>query len=502
MKNVFTKSVIAASVFSVFAASAGTLDVANGAGSLFAHDADGTTVGALTRAVIVSKELIDNSADEDESLINRTLNGDVTATADGAYDTRVLQYSSPVDLKAKSTLVFTFTGGTVKKNTALALLRSVGGNFEAAGTVTDFTADADGNYTSVKFQLSDGITGDQVNADEVLVLGESGDDGAAAAIANLTQPTFILGEGSTSLSVAVNEVRDDNAQLLNAPKASSETIASVISQFEFKVTKNTDKIDVDQDRLFFTDGTGDDESAGSIGVNETATTWATGNKGFPTTAGVTFTVSGTQDAITDIDGSSIGALAYDEDDNVWTDTMAALSTLITTDETITATVDGETEVEEATYPVTVKIAATTVGGEYGDTKAFMPIDGSTLLDWKLNAATATIPYMPFGANITPIVYLTNKGSSEGRIFVDVWAQDGTKVVTNEQLTGMTIGNGISYLSQQIADLVKGKADNQKVTIKVIAEIPQDEMEVYSAYNVNGSDRGLVINDSNTVTNRD
>ncbi|WP_031571200.1 hypothetical protein [Rheinheimera texasensis] len=266
MKNVFTKSVIAATVFSAFAATAGTVDVANGTASLFTHDADTTTVGALTRAVIVSKELIDNSVDEDEALVNRTLAGGAVA---GQYGVRVLQYSSPVDLKAKSTLVFKLTGGAIEANTALALLRENAGNFEVVGTVTDFVADADGNYTSVKFQLDDGIV--QVDADDVLVIGDASDDGNVAAVANLVQPTFILAEGATSLTVAVPEVRDDNAQLLNAPVAAAETVAAVINQFSVTVTKNTDKIDVDQDRTFFTDATGDDESDASVEIEQTAT---------------------------------------------------------------------------------------------------------------------------------------------------------------------------------------------------------------------------------------
>lgn len=505
MKNVFTKSVIAATVFSAFAATAGTVDVSS---ALFAHDTDGTTVGATTRAIIVSKELIDNSTNAANSLINRTLTAGAVA---GQYGSRTLTYSSPVDLKQKSTLVFKFEGGAVKANTGLALLRLIdngGANseIEVVGTVTDFVADSAGNYTSVKFQLNDGINDTQVNADEVLVIGDSADAddtiNTTFTLADVTKPQFVLASGSSALTVTVPEVRDDNAQLLNAPTATTaETIASVINQFEFTVTKNTDKIDVDQDRTFFTDSTGDDESAGTISVDETQTTWAASNKGFRTSAAVSLTVAGTQDAITDIAGTSAGAFTYDEDENEWTDSIAALSTLIATNEVVTATVDGETEIEEATYPVTATIGALTAAGEYGATAAFSPVADTTLLDWKLNAATATIPYMPFASTVNQVIYLTNKGTSEGRIFVDVWAQDGEKVVSNVQLTGNTIPNGISFLTKQIQDLVAGKVENEKVTIKVIAEIPQNEMEVFSAFNVGGTDRGLVINDSNTTTNR-
>ncbi|WP_031571199.1 hypothetical protein [Rheinheimera texasensis] len=214
-----------------------------------------------------------------------------------------------------------------------------------------------------------------------------------------------------------------------------------------------------------------------------------------------YTIAGTQDAIDEIAAATAGAYTYDEDDNEWTatDTLSDLVTAGTED--ITATVLGDVEIEEAVYPITVQAGALTAAANYGATKAFNLVESSTLFDWKLNAATATIPYMPFAANVNQVIYLTNKGTSEGRIFVDVWAQDGEKVVSNVQLTGNTIPNGISFLTKQIQDLVAGKVDSEKVTIKVIAEIPQDEMEVFSAFNVGGTDRGLVINDSNTTTSR-
>lgn len=502
MKNVFTKSLIAASVFSAFAATAGTVDVANGA-TLFAHDTDTTTLGALTNSILVSKELLDNSADADEKEINRTL----TSTDYGA---RVINYSSPVDLKAKSTLIFKFVGGAVGANTTMALLRDVGGNFEVAGTVTDFVADADGNYTSVKFQLNDGITGDQVDADEVLVVGDSSDATDPAVLANLTQPSFIVADGSSSLTVSVPEVRDDNAQLLNAPTAGSETVATVTAQYELTVTKNTDKIDVDLQRLGFTAATAGDDadtttSFGVLGLDLTnANFTGVANKDYPA-ANFTYTIAGTQEAITDIDG--VAALTYDEDDNEWTSAVDALADLLAADESVTGTVDGETEIEEASYPVTLTVAATTAGGTYGDTKAFAMTTDTTLLDWKLNAATAMIPYMPYGtattpSNISQVIYLTNKGTAEGRIFVDVWAQDGEKVLSNVQLTGMTVPNGITQLGSQLKTLLDAEGvENEKVTIKVVAEIPQTDLEVYSSYNVGGSDRGFVINDSNVTSDR-
>lgn len=520
MNKMFNKSVIAVALLGTFAVSAGEVDfsaaplvfdvtVAN-------QGNDGVAAGTTEGAILVAKELLDNAADVTNKTLTRTL-------IPAEYTTRFVNYKSPVDLKEKSTIVFKFEGGAITAAPTLALFRRGAGadtNLNTAddilvkvGSLTDFVTDADGNYTSAKFQLDAGIAGNQVTANDILVLGVAA-DAAALISAGPTRPTIVIADGSSAVSVSVPEVRDDNAQLLNAPLAAAESLVVVASQYKTTVTANTDKIDVNLLRKGFTAATAGDDanSATSFGVLDVDLAVANfalaGNVVFPTTAEYALKITGTQAAISKIEEGAT-ALKYTATSNTWAldGTLGTFADLVA-DVTVKATVKSGTSavaIEEAVYPGTVTVSAAAAAANRGATKAFPLFSDATIFDWKLNAATATIPYMPIGTKGTPsdtqqVIYVTNKGASVGNIFVDVWLEDGTKKLTAQKV-GVTVKNGITKIGSEIKALLDA-ADvaNQKVTIKVVAEIPQKEFEVFSAFTVNGN-RQLVINDSNVTSSR-
>lgn len=510
MNKMFNKSVIAVALLGTFAVSAGEVDFS---ATPAAFDAtvvdvgnDGAAAGTTAGAILVSKELLDNAADADERETSRTL-------VPAEYGSRFINYKSPVDLKEKSTLVFKLEGGSFAASTTMALFRANGANLQKVGSLTDFVADTDGNYTQVKFQLDSGIIGGQVDANQTLVFGVSAD--GTGLLATATKPTIIVKEGSTSVAISVPEVRDDNAQLLNAPLAGAETLAVVSAQYKTTVTSNTDKIDVNLLRKGFTASTGsviadDTNTATSVANLKVAVNGnfgVAGNVVFPNATLATLKLTGTQAAISTINDG--GAMAYTATTNTWARSGAGSAiSAYAAGINVTSTVKTGTSavaIEEQVIPGTLTVASAGAAGDIGGTKSFALVADATVFDWKLNAATATIPYMPIGAegatsDTQNVIYVTNKGQSVGNIYVDVWAEDGTKKVSAVKV-GETKKNGITKIGSAIKTLLDtAKVSNQKVTIKVVAEIPQKEFEVFSAFTVSGN-RQLVINDSNVTSTR-
>lgn len=514
MNKMFNKSVIAVALLGTFAVSAGEVDFSTAPAIFDATVAnvgnDDTAPGTVKGAILVSKELLDNASSTTEKTDSRTI-------LPAEYGTRFINYVSPVDLKEKSTLIFKLEGGAFAAAPTLALFRRTVGvdatintaddGIQKVGSLTDFVADTDGNYTQVKFQLDSGIT--QVNANQTLVFGVAAD----ATLAGLTKPTIIVKDGSTSVAVSVPEVRDDNAQLLNAPVAPSESLVVVSAQYKTTVTANTDKIDVNLLRKGFTETVPADDADSTTSFANLKVVLNTNfgladNVVFDSATTAALKLTGTQAAIKSINDGA--ALTYAAATNTWarTGVAAALSTFAGAGQRVTATVKSGADavaIEEQVLPGTLTVAAAAAAANKGATKAFTLFADSTVFDWKLNAATATIPYMPIGAegatsDTQNVIYVTNKGQSVGNIYVDVWAEDGTKKVSAVKV-GETKKNGITKIGSAIKTLLDtAKVSNQKVTIKVVAEIPQKEFEVFSAFTVSGN-RQLVINDSNVTSSR-
>lgn len=115
--------------------------------------------------------------------------------------------------------------------------------------------------------------------------------------------------------------------------------------------------------------------------------------------------------------------------------------------------------------------------------------------WTINGAIVRIAYMPYGDTITQIIWIANKGAITGDITVDYFTDtglDGSFVLNTKAVsTSVTALAGEIKSKLATAGFVAGKAH-----LTLIVTVSDRDIEVYSAYNVGGSDRGAVVNNSN------
>jgi hypothetical protein len=131
----------------------------------------------------------------------------------------------------------------------------------------------------------------------------------------------------------------------------------------------------------------------------------------------------------------------------------------------------------------------TAGIGAGQTAVFSNSAGA----WTYNGFTTFINYMPYGSNITQIIYAANRGSNTGAITVSARNTAGTACSFS---AGTLLGNRVTQLSGTIKgglEACYGVGFTDKVSMTVSAVVPATNVQIYSAYNVNGTDRGTVNN---------
>ncbi|CAB0151177.1 hypothetical protein PSI9734_01590 [Pseudidiomarina piscicola] len=163
-----------------------------------------------------------------------------------------------------------------------------------------------------------------------------------------------------------------------------------------------------------------------------------------------------------------------------------------------------------------------------------PYEGETELgpvdagEWTVNGSVTSIPYMPYSAQsasgeltaISQIIYVTNESRDPGFddatiggpndtdgpvpdnndvdriIWVDAMAEDGT-MYGPYTLTALA-NPGVTAIAGEIREMLFNDgalATSGKFSLTInVADYPTN-VSIYSAYNVNGSDRGWVQNDS-------
>jgi len=124
--------------------------------------------------------------------------------------------------------------------------------------------------------------------------------------------------------------------------------------------------------------------------------------------------------------------------------------------------------------------------------------------WTLNGATVQVPYLVFGTvggkAYNTIVQLNNASSVSGDVFVDVFKEDGTQVLANKKVATVA-GQSTTNIAGAIkTELEAAGASNAKVSVKVVANVPESTATVYSAF-VDGvtGERIIVNNDSKVQT---
>jgi hypothetical protein len=113
--------------------------------------------------------------------------------------------------------------------------------------------------------------------------------------------------------------------------------------------------------------------------------------------------------------------------------------------------------------------------------------------WTINGAQVYIQYMPYGTGLSRIIYAANDGVLNPEVTADITA-NGT---TFSCSLGTAPAKTVTSLSGVIDSCVAAKGiTTGKVAILLTFIAPDQDIEVYSAYNAGGTDRGTVVNTSN------
>jgi hypothetical protein len=113
--------------------------------------------------------------------------------------------------------------------------------------------------------------------------------------------------------------------------------------------------------------------------------------------------------------------------------------------------------------------------------------------WTINGAQVYIQYMPYGTGISRIVYVANSGIINADGTLDVIANGSTTTCN----LGAVASKTVTQLSAIVDACVAGAGiASGRVALLMTFTAPDTDVEVYSAYNVGGNDRGTVVNTSN------
>lgn len=203
---------------------AGEIDIQGTfAGGAFASNVDvaGTVTGAVTLETLLGT--VARTVDMEDAL--------------ALVATRSIVYSPNTNISQNSTITFQVTNGAIlaPANGAPALAALYDQNAAAVvGNLIDFTTDADGNYTTMRFQI---VNADLVSTDGYNIGYVNGDDAIVRTNAGLT--------AGQSVSIAATSAQDPSAIAIAQGVAPAENVVTVIAGLASTVTVATSVIDVE-----------------------------------------------------------------------------------------------------------------------------------------------------------------------------------------------------------------------------------------------------------------
>lgn len=361
--------------------------------------------------------------------------------------------------------------------------------------------------TSLKFKVK-GAAG--IASGETFTL--SGYQFTAASLADVASVS------ATASVVSVTGVAIDPA---GTGQSLSTTVVLAGNQFAGKVTKETKNIDLATGRaLLAGDVKSFDLDILTANANTFFTSTAKSTVASPLAAAgkVTHTISGDWSFIVDTNATTAGIQPAT---GALTVTGTGCSVKSVTAAAVTVECDGPAAADAITgagttadpfvrsYPTSNKLTVDLVKAGASDksplqnttfkvtsvqvfgaanNKTVTIVDNKDILELKDNGTTKYVDYMPFGENISQIIYVTNLTEEAGKIRLTVWDQDGKKVANNVEVTTKVTSNGIIPLAGELKKLVGDKA-NGKYRFSVSAE--SSDATVYAAYRV-GADAAYVV----------
>lgn len=113
--------------------------------------------------------------------------------------------------------------------------------------------------------------------------------------------------------------------------------------------------------------------------------------------------------------------------------------------------------------------------------------------WSINGALVYVQYMPYDDGISRVVYAANRSIFKAGVTVDVYHDGNHFFCRLDAIPARAVTQLSAALDACVAD--KGIASG-RVAFLLTFRAADHDIEVYSAYNVGGSDRGTVVNTGN------
>ncbi|MBU2225658.1 MAG: hypothetical protein KKB00_16635 [Gammaproteobacteria bacterium] len=448
MKTMFKKTLVAAAL-------------AGFGFSAFAAQVDGTAVNISKQGSVATPELTA---------------GAFTVTPEAAY-------------AIGDTVVINFTGGL---KTAPITITSDGANAVTLGR-TGLTA------TAATYRVTQVIGNGAAHGDFVFGGADAFEFTTATVIAlGSVKATYAAFLGNTSSTLDTPVVYDTDEDL------TSTSIFTVRDQFVAAITsanRFNGILDVGADREKFTGAV--DTDVLTIGLTDRS-----GDTGAVAKGNTTFKVNGdfswvgvVADAVTvACSGAAVGTPTVTASSLTFTCNAASNSAVLTLD------------IDQAGDPVAVSPTTFTVDTTHAYGAGSL-LAQSTLAagEWTVNGSNITVPYMVYGTlgekTFSQVINLTNTGVQTGTIYADVWATDAAgksvKVLTNQKL-GTSYPKATAKLAGPLKDAMAAAATpfvNGTVAIRLITDVEEAGVSVYSAYVDNTTSERAIVNNDSPVTQK-
>jgi hypothetical protein len=299
---------------------------------------------------------------------------------------------------------------------------------------------------------------------------------------------------TSDIKVTVSS-QTQSGDILDNTGTREATIAEAKSQFGALTvgTKFNGVIDVEQSRLQFTDGTMD-SMAFSI-ANPDVSTWL--NTADVTSAKANiYGEAGKQTGLKDANWASAGGAGNPGGTVTYTVDAAKVSVAYgsaVTNDTInfTAPASGDGVVLQAQeFTTDFTYTYDSAGGTKNLTHPVAT--GAKSGEWTLNGATVNIPYMPYSATASQIIYVTNASALAGDITATAFDDKGNMYDLGKIATANA--KSVQKVTAQVNQALGAKGfTGGKVSLTITVNVPADDVTVYASYNA-GSVRGFVNTD--------
>jgi len=177
-------------------------------------------------------------------------------------------------------------------------------------------------------------------------------------------------------------------------------------------------------------------------------------------------------SVTTSGGTSLSAPAFAKDLQSFTVVDTATAATAVTFE-LEAT-DGTTVIPAQAYTVDTTVTHTPVSATSASSKAFSSKAG----EWTLNGSSDKIAFLPFGNEYAQSITVTNTGTLEGGITVELTANGTT---TSKLLTATATKNAVTNISLEVAAFAKELGIDGNAAIKVIVNAPKANIQVKGVY---------------------